>query len=267
MSTFARFLNFALEPFLRWLGYRKATIESALPESRYYMSRHGLGDLVSVHHGFLRSSGWLESVNANLSFFQGEHKPWTTFPAIHFLETMPLAESNVLEFGGGASTIYFSKRARNVRTLEFDTDWSKYLRIATKDLINCEIISPSIDSALLKAWAQSEQENLDFEVLTDVDFELDAFVVLIKQMFYEADVVLIDGGPRNIAMIAASKFAKSSAVVIVDNSERDGLRSGIYALRREGFVEIPMKGLGPLNHSEWITSFFIRDLTALKSNN
>jgi hypothetical protein len=45
-------------------------------------------------------------------------------------------------------------------------------------------------------------------------------------------------------MIAASKFAKSSAVVIVDNSERDGLGQGINALRREGFEEIPMRGLG-----------------------
>ena len=102
-----------------------------MPESHYSMGRHGLGDLVSVHRGFLRSSGWLESVNVNKSFFQGEHKPWITFPARHFLETMSISESNVLEFGGGASTIYFSNRTRHGRTLEFDLDWSKHLRIAT----------------------------------------------------------------------------------------------------------------------------------------
>jgi hypothetical protein len=67
-------------------------------------------------------------------------------------------------------------------------------------------------------------------------------------------------------MIAASRFAKSSAVVIVDNSERVGLGQGINALRRQGFEEIPMRGLGPLNSYEWVTSFFIRDLKALKSS-
>jgi hypothetical protein len=260
---FTRFVNFCARPLLGWLGYRKTIVQSLIPQSHYYSERHSLADLADVHHGFLTSSGWLESVNANLSYFKGEHKPWLTFPSINFLETMDLSGSNILEFGGGASTIYFSKRASTLRTFEFDSDWSEVLRTAMQDLDNVQIIEPAMESGLLQAWAQSENVNPNCEYFTDLEFESDPFVVSIRQILSEADIVVIDGGPRNLSMVAASKFTKSSAMVIVDNSDTDALEQGIKALRKEGFIEIPMRGLGALNPYEWTTSFFIRDLNSI----
>jgi hypothetical protein len=63
-------------------------------------------------------------------------------------------------------------------------------------LANVEIVTPAIDSELLKSWAQREQKHLDLEVQADVDLESDAFVVLIRHMFCEADLILIDRGPE-----------------------------------------------------------------------
>lgn len=152
-----------------------------------------------------------------------------------------------------------------MQTFEFDSDWNEFLRIAVQDRANVEIVSPAIDSGLIKAWTQSHQEDPDCEFSTELEFISDAFIVSIKQKLAEANLVVIDGGPRNLAMIAASKFARSSTMVIVDNSDRDGLYQGITALRKAGFTEIPMRGLGPLNHYEWTTSFFIRDLETIRS--
>ena len=263
LKPYLRSLRFALKPFLRWLGYRRAVVQSLLPESHYYLGRSGFGDLANLHHHFLRSSGWLESVNSNSRFFQGDHRPWLTFPAIHFLDTMNLAQATVLELGGGASTIFFSKRARRVITFEFDHDWGKTLGDAFHDRATVEIIEPAIQSGLLMDWSQSKNPNPLCKFSDDVEFDSDAFVGLIREKLSESDLVLIDGGPRNLAMVAASRFAKPSAIVIVDNSDWAGLTQGIDALRKEGFREIPMRGLGPLNHYEWTTSYFIRDLNSV----
>lgn len=256
-------LGLAFKPFILWLGYRRAFVQSLVPESHYYLGRSGFGALVSVHQHFLRSSGWLESVNLNSSFFHGDHRPWLTFPAINFLETMNLTESKVLEFGGGASTLYFSKRTRRLLTLEFDRDWSSALRTAMYGRANVEVIEPEIESGLLLAWATSSLNDADCEFSSDLEFESDAFVMFVKEKIFDADLVLIDGGPRNLAMVAASKFVAHSAIVIVDNSDRDNLNQGLTALREEGFTEIPMRGLGPINHYEWTTSFFFRDLDSV----
>jgi predicted O-methyltransferase YrrM len=172
---------------------------------------------------------------------------------------MNLAEANVLESGGGGSTIYFSKRARRVLTFEFDSDWGRALRDAIRDRPNVEVIEPATQSGLLREWSQSKNLNPLCEFSNDVEFESDAFVGVFREKLSNSDLVLIDGGPRNLAMVAASRFAKPSAIVVVDNSDTAGLAQGINALRKEGFREIPMRGLGPLNHYEWTTSFFIRD--------
>jgi hypothetical protein len=176
---------------------------------------------------------------------------------------MNLDQASVLEFGGGASTIYFSKRAGRVLTFEFDSDWSKALGDAIHGRDNVEIIEPAIQSGLLMSWSQSKNSDPLCEFSNDLEFESDPFVGFIGGKLSEFDLVLIDGGPRNLAMVAASRFAKPSAIVIVDNSDRDGLSQGINALRKEGFREIPMRGLGPLNHYEWTTSFFIRKLDSV----
>lgn len=94
----------------------------------------------------------------------------------------------------------------------------------------------------------------------------DSFVLDVVKKLEEADLILIDGGPRNLVMNLVALRAKPSAIVVVDNSDLKQFRFGVDALIAKGFVEIPLWGLGPLNPYPWVTSMMVRELNALSKD-
>src|SRR5277367_2425854 len=71
---------------------------------------------------------WRSSLRMAAQDTAGEPTPWYTYPAIDFLARRDFSERNVLEFGGGQSTLWWSKRARSVLTIEEDIVWFESLR-------------------------------------------------------------------------------------------------------------------------------------------
>jgi hypothetical protein len=57
----------------------------------------------------------------------GREYPWFTGPAIKALEALELDGLAILEFGGGYSSIYFSKRGAKVTVFERDAEWSAFI--------------------------------------------------------------------------------------------------------------------------------------------
>lgn len=159
---------------------------------------------------------------------------------------------------GGASTVWFSKRAGDVTTFEFDARWAAVLSEHLEASSNVEIIQPETELGILKAFKSEPNSGLSSILAMDIDS--DYFVGLTKEPLSRASLILVDGGPRNLAMYLASKYASPSALVVVDNSDTYELREGVEYLLQAGFTEIPFRGLGPLNPYEWTTSVFVKSL-------
>ena len=253
------------------------TFESEIvPKSYSYIGDSLELGILNVNLGYLRESGWIETKVTNTSFFRGEYYPWITFPAIDFLEKLALSGVAVVEFGAGASTAYFAKRSKKVTSYEFDSAYYNEIRALSIDFPNTEIFNydPSkeenvSEDALLPKFEEDKQlvSCLDEDLSR---FGIDAKLILQTEFYLSAlknisgaDLIFIDGGPRNLALVLAARFANESAIVVVDNSEQNYIKLGIDILSSAGYHEIPFAGLGPLNPYKSQTSFFVKNLEAL----
>jgi hypothetical protein len=248
---------------------------SSILESFQYLNEPMSIGILDVNQSYLIESGWIESKVNNKSFFKGEHWPRITFPAIDFLERFSLKTLNVLEFGAGASTLYFAARSSKVVSYEFDAKYFESLQFVNSYFVNTEILN------LDPSEIQKRYQN-DPKLISDVDdrmmecvaedsrlFGIDASLFGFAEIYnevtsalVESNLVFIDGGPRNSALFLTAKFAKTDTIVIVDNSDQKYLATGLEALKAAGFFEIPFAGLSPLNPYKSQTSFFVKSLDA-----
>ena len=59
--------------------------------------------------------------------------PWLTYPAIRALESLLPRNARVFEFGGGMSTVWFSKRFPEVHTVEDNQSWREKIASLAPD--------------------------------------------------------------------------------------------------------------------------------------
>jgi hypothetical protein len=71
----------------------------------------------------LATGHWKSSLAMSARAADGTPLPWYTYPAIDFLAQRDFRNCNVLEFGGGQSTLWWSAKARSVMTIERDAAW------------------------------------------------------------------------------------------------------------------------------------------------
>src|SRR5262249_26730817 len=69
--------------------------------------------ILSFDYGYLRSAAGMRSVDAS-----GNPLPWITYPAIEYLRQLDLSDKAVFEYGCGGSTIFWSRVARRVDSVE-----------------------------------------------------------------------------------------------------------------------------------------------------
>ena len=255
------------------LGKTKIT---PLLKSDSYFNKSLASQISSVNLSYLIESGWFESKLNNSSYFAKQFYPWITFPAIDFLNKLSLKDFTILEFGSGASTIYFSDRSKKVISFEFDSAYYPVIIDATQKYMNLEIYNVDFPLHL-----NSRDFNLssEFETSQELDicmssdhyqlgfnakylFENDLYIKT-KKSILEADLIFIDGGPRNTELFLSAKLARVNTIILVDNTDCDYLKSGIQALLLHGFKEIPFSGLGPLNPYKSQTSIFIKNLDSI----
>jgi hypothetical protein len=262
----------ALKPFLAHIGYRwsrNSMRGSALPASNYYEDETPFSAMLGLHKQFLHDSGWLESKNVNASMRRGEFIPWITYSALHALERLDFRSLRVLEFGAGASSFFFLERCRKLTSYEFDETY----HCAIKGIFHSPHVLRGLqDFARVPTECEGERDivfaqSIQMDLLSDPTLESVDFDVLrglALQDIQRADLVLVDGGPRNYAsqLIAESD---TRPIVIVDNADSVSCAMATRLLTNAGYVEIPFRGLGPLNPYQWTTSLFVTSLAQLQS--
>lgn len=235
---------------------RGALIDGGLPTSHFYESPRLGAALVTLSRNYLTKSGWLNSRAQRRSVDRkGFAVPWLTYPAIHFLESKDLSEFTMVEFGGGASTPFFSRRCERVITVETDDNYLESLR--KLELDNVHFFDFGADAPRITPPAERYESAAakdavfeDSSEISKVHNSLDRLAKVVNT----ADIILIDGGPRWTYALLVSQFAKRDAIIVVDNSDMPVLGGLVDVLAGDSHLRIPFFGLGPLNPYGWETT-------------
>lgn len=148
----------------------------------------------------VRTGHWKSSMAMSARAASGKPIPWYTYPAIDFLAQRNFDGKNVLEFGGGQSTLWWSSVARSVLTVEEDADWHARLRT-------------QIASNVSLHHVPRDRKN---RTILPIKKLLDANPV---QQF---DIIVIDGHFRNLLTALAFDYLAPDGAIIFDNSEGYG---------------------------------------------
>ncbi len=171
-----------------------------------------------------RETGWLESaITGRALDGSGEPIPWITYPAIAFLETRDWQDIRVFEYGSGASTQWWAKRAKSVVSVEHDKAWFDDVR-------------PRVPATV------------DYRHIA-----LDAgYSAAIEQATGPFDIAVIDGRQR--VKCAASCLKTGVPVLLWDNTDRTEYADGLKSVERAGYKRIDFRGFGPVNTYQSTTS-------------
>lgn len=184
----------------------------------------------------LRDYGWLKSKRAGRCLdARGEPVPWFTYPAIDFIRQLDLRELSIFEYGSGASTLFWAKRARNVVSIEHDVSWFK--EISTQTPENTKVILASDGP---EAYAMKIVEHGKF------------------------DIIIIDGTgeSRLLCCKLAPVSLNPGGFIILDNS--DLWQESAAVLRSSNLIQIDFTGPAPLDRDWFTTSLFLSRQYAIR---
>jgi hypothetical protein len=186
--------------------------------------RDGLG----IMSHLFKDYGWLKSQKAGRCLdAQGLPIPWFTYPAIDFIKQLDLRELTVFEYGSGASTLFWSKRAKEIVSTESDKEWFEEISARSAPNMKVVLASNGVESYVLK--------------------------IVEHGMF---DIIVIDGtGDSRLACSQlAPKHLKPGGFIILDNS--DLWLNSAAALRNADLIQVDFTGLAPLSRHWSTTSIF-----------
>lgn len=157
--------------------------------------------------------------------------PWYTYPAIEYLNNLDFTEKTIFEYGSGNSSVYWSKKAKEVISLEHDKKWFEKMKTITGK-----------NQVLL-----FEGNNSNYE----------------QSILYENkkfDVIIIDGIRRTecskVVGRALNDESSDGYMIILDNADWYKQTSK-YLRGYYNLIEIDFHGFGPINAYTWTTSIFL----------
>jgi predicted O-methyltransferase YrrM len=138
---------------------------------------------------------------------------WWNFKTIKRVEKFLANKKNaeVFEYGSGASTIWLSKRAGRVVSVESDGEFYQQVHDYTRDKQNVKLIlrEPSQQDSATFGSKKQGFENLNFET----------FVKEIEQ-HKDFDLIIIDGRAREICLDYALKHLRPQGMILFDDTSR-----------------------------------------------
>jgi hypothetical protein len=163
---------------------------------------------------------------------EGNPLPWMTYPAIDFLKNRIGTEMSVFEYGCGESTLWWSKRVKEVISVEHDVAW--YANIASRIPGNVNLLQ--IDLEYGGAYSRKISDYRDC-----------------------FDIIVIDGRDRVNCAKNCLGALKTDGVIIWDNSDREEYEPGHVFLYDNGFRKIEFTGFCPIVNIKSETGVFYRE--------
>jgi hypothetical protein len=187
--------------------------------------------LASVMKTITHDYGYLASLEKNEPVWgNGEPIPMYTYSLVEYLMGLDFSAIDVAEFGAGASTLFWAKRARSVVAFENDRKW--------------------LDRLVADAPA-----NVDFIFSSDMPGD---FLALGRKF----GLIVVDcRGNRYDCAAAATQRLAAGGMIILDNSE--WYPNSARLLRDADLIQVDFPGLRPGRFHACATSIFLaRDFTA-----
>jgi len=183
--------------------------------------------------------------------------PWIVFKATDFLKRRINKNMKVFEFGMGGSTLFFSKRVKELVSIEHNPGW--YFKIKNilkkKKVCNykCILIKPTAlkNGGGISAYSSDSQKykNKSFETyIKTIDQYKDSYF----------DMVFIDGRSRVSCIKHSIKKIRKGGFLILDNSDRDNYSGGTKLLSE--WQQKYFFGLGPVSENFWGTTIWRKSL-------
>jgi predicted O-methyltransferase YrrM len=126
--------------------------------------------------------------------------PWINSKAREALDSLLRQTDMMVECGSGRSTLWFSRRVRNLISIEFSEQWYETVRRSLK---------------------QAKAGNVDLRLVNyslDCDQDDNEYVAAIKALPRESiDVCVIDGGPRSFCAMAIIPQLKPGGLLVIDD--------------------------------------------------
>ena len=222
--------------------------------------------IFTLAYKYMQPNGWFDDHPCD----EEGITPWMTYPAIQFLKDVVSKENKVFEYGSGYSTMFFSKVAGEVVSVEHDKEWVNYI----KDTAPTAIIHHVAENAPVHTEAQTlvdEFKDTFPQIRTDLQHH-DFKHGLINNEFagYAStiynypkghfDIVVLDGMARSLTGILAVERIADNGLIILDNSDRWHYNMLQQYLSNKGFGRIDFWGPGFNSHEAWCTSVFAKNL-------
>jgi hypothetical protein len=185
--------------------------------------------------------------------------PWITFYSRAKIQSLLKSHFTVFEFGGGGSSVFFAKYAKQVYTVEHDTVWldlvsSKITELKRVNWKGVFIPPQNLDKKLsdysdptLFLSADLRYENMSFEKYV-------SYIDNFPSEYF--DMVFIDGRARPSCIKKSLNKIKKNGFMILDNSERLYYLK-TFNLNREGFKLVFNDfGPGPYAREFWQTTIW-----------
>ena len=155
-------------------------------------------------------------------------RPWLVPGAVAYIEEWIERKKNVevLEFGGGSSTLWFLSKVAKLHTHEANADWASLLldymsgkpELASKwrlTFVNCDW---NIDEFGKRWYIKNGHTKTDDDVKEEMENDF------LKTNVQCPDLILIDGSIRAKTLVAALKILECSddeALLVVDNTDKE----------------------------------------------
>ena len=174
-----------------------------------------------------RTGLWLRSLLSiyDLQDLMRYDVPWWTFEASDrvdgFLATRP--QARVFEWGSGASTVWLSRRAGSVTSIEHDAQWAEVVAPVLPDNAVVHVVAPlpAVGDPDEQLSGKAGFEGLDFADYVDAVDDTDGTF----------DLVVVDGRARNACFHRALARLAPDGMLVFDNVDRQRYRDAIASSR------------------------------------
>jgi hypothetical protein len=170
-----------------------------------------------------RAGLWLRSLLSiyDLEDLMRYDVPWWTFEAADqveaFLACRP--QARVFEWGSGASTVWLSRRAGTVTSIEHDPAWAGVVGPILPTNAVVHVVSPT---PAVGAPGEHLSDKAGFEGLNFGDY-----VAAVDDADGVFDLVVVDGRARNACFHRAVTRLAPGGVLVFDNVDRQRYRDAI----------------------------------------
>jgi len=155
----------------------------------------------------------------------GNYLPWLTYPLIEYLNGFDFSGKTVFEYGAGSSTMFWSKRAKTVESVELDPAWHQAI----------------VAMAPPNVFLHNEPDG-------------HAYANKILEKDTRFDVIVIDGAERYRSAQAALQRLAPGGMIILDNAEWYPRTASL--LLGADLIEVRFSGFAPLNAFTSTSSVF-----------